>query len=87
MAFFEMFLEKSLRIWIIEDDERISGFMKKGLEAEEHDVRVTLDGERGIELIQTASFDLIILDVYLSSKKWRAPHRRGRPSSMTAPCG
>lgn len=57
-----------MRILIIEDDERISGFMKRGLEAEAHDVRVALDGERGIDLIQTASFDLIILDVYLPQK-------------------
>lgn len=50
---------------IVEDDERIVGFIKRGLEAEQHEVEVALDGETGIDLAETAPFDLVLLDVYL----------------------
>ncbi len=54
-----------MRILIVEDDERIVGFIKRGLEAEQHEVVVALDGETGISLAETSPFDLVLLDVYL----------------------
>lgn len=57
-----------MRILLVEDDERIVHFMKRGLEAEEYQVDVALDGQKGIDLAKTRSYDMIILDVYLPEK-------------------
>lgn len=57
-----------MRILLVEDDERIVHFMKRGLEAEEYQVDVALDGQKGIDLAKSCSYDMIILDVYLPEK-------------------
>jgi DNA-binding response OmpR family regulator len=57
-----------MRILIIEDDERIVGYMKRGLEAEDHEVEVAPDGQQGMDMGESLPFDLILLDVYLPEK-------------------
>ena len=54
-----------MRILIVEDDERILGFLKRGLEGEQHAVDVAPNGEIGLGLAQTHPYDVILLDVYL----------------------
>lgn len=54
-----------MRILIIEDDERITGFLKRGLEDEGHAADIALNGEIGLELVRMRSYDVILLDVYL----------------------
>lgn len=54
-----------MRILIIEDDERILGFLKRGLEGEGHAVDLALNGEAGLGFVQMRSYDVILLDVYL----------------------
>ena len=57
-----------MRILLVEDDERIVQFMKRGLEAEEYHVDAVLDGRKGIELAKSSGYDGVILDVYLPEK-------------------
>jgi len=52
-------------ILIIEDERKIAGFIKKGLEAEGYTVDVAYDGERGLALAMANDYDLIILDIML----------------------
>ncbi len=54
-----------MRILIIEDDERILGFLKRGLEGEGHHVEIALNGEAGLGFVRMYSFDVILLDLYL----------------------
>lgn len=54
-----------MRILIIEDDERILGFLKRGLEGEGHAVDLALNGEAGLGFVNMRSYDAILLDVYL----------------------
>ncbi|WDT76298.1 MAG: response regulator [Candidatus Manganitrophus sp.] len=54
-----------MRILIIEDDERILGFLKRGLEGEGHAVDLALNGEAGLGFVKMRSYDVILLDVYL----------------------
>jgi DNA-binding response OmpR family regulator len=54
-----------MRILIIEDDERILGFLKRGLEGEGHAVDLALNGETGLGFVKVRSYDVILLDVYL----------------------
>jgi len=54
-----------MRILIIEDDERILGFLKRGLEAEGHRVEIALNGEAGLGFVRMYPYDVILLDLYL----------------------
>lgn len=50
---------------VIEDEERIVQFLRRGLEAEGYSVLTTASGEQGIQLVQSAPVDLVILDLML----------------------
>jgi heavy metal response regulator len=55
-----------MRLLLIEDEEKVSRFIVKGLVAERFAVDVATEGEGGLELAQTYSYDLIILDLMLT---------------------
>jgi two-component system, OmpR family, copper resistance phosphate regulon response regulator CusR len=54
-----------VRILIVEDDERIVSFMKRGLEAEEFDVDIASGKSQTCDLVTTRHYDLIIIDIFL----------------------
>jgi two-component system copper resistance phosphate regulon response regulator CusR len=54
-----------MRLLLIEDDPRVSRFIKKGLEAERYRVDIAEDGEEGLHMGLTGHYDLVILDVVL----------------------
>jgi len=53
------------KILIVEDEERIAGFVGKGLRAAGYAVEIVGTGEEATALAQGAGFDLVILDVGL----------------------
>jgi DNA-binding response OmpR family regulator len=57
-----------MRILIIEDDEKIINFLKKGLEEESYSVDSSLNGDEGIYLASVNNYDLILLDIMLPIK-------------------
>ncbi|RXK12768.1 DNA-binding response regulator [Halarcobacter mediterraneus] len=57
-----------MKILIIEDDEKIINFLKKGLEEESYSVDYSLNGDEGIYLASVNSYDLILLDIMLPIK-------------------
>src|SRR6516225_650476 len=54
-----------MRILIVEDEKKMAGVLKKGLEAENHRVSLAFDGRSGLELASTAEFDVVVLDLML----------------------
>jgi len=54
-----------MNILIVEDEQRIARFIKKGLELEEYLADVSNDGAKALEMIQINGYDLIILDIML----------------------
>lgn len=56
-----------MKILLVEDDEKISKFIKKGLEEESFTVDNTYDGKEGLYLALIYKYDLIILDLMLPS--------------------
>jgi DNA-binding response OmpR family regulator len=56
-----------MRILVVEDDERISGFVKRGLEAEGYIVDLAQDGQEGIQKGMDP-YDVIVLDLLLPGK-------------------
>jgi len=57
-----------MKILIVEDDEKIVRFLKKGLQEEGYTVDFSLNGEEGIYLASTNEYDLILLDIMLPLK-------------------
>jgi len=51
-----------VRILIVEDEKKVAGFIKKGLEEETYAVDVAYDGEEGFHLASMNDYDMIILD-------------------------
>ena len=54
-----------MRILIVEDEKKVAGFIKKGLEEETYAVDVAYDGEEGFHLATMNQYDMIILDLML----------------------
>jgi two-component system copper resistance phosphate regulon response regulator CusR len=54
-----------MRILLVEDEEKVSRFIARGLESERFAVDVAGDGDSGLELASTYSYDLIILDLMM----------------------
>ena len=55
----------SLKILIIEDEEKIARFIELELGYEGYSTTKAFDGRTGLELAETGEFDLILLDVML----------------------
>jgi two-component system, OmpR family, copper resistance phosphate regulon response regulator CusR len=57
-----------VRILVIEDEQKLGRALREGLEAEQYGVALAQTGEEGFYLVQTESFDLVILDVMLPGR-------------------
>lgn len=57
-----------MKILIIEDDEKIINFLKKGLEEECYIVDYSTNGDEGLYLASVNEYDLILLDIMLPIK-------------------
>lgn len=54
-----------MRILVIEDEKKISEFIKRGLKEEGYAVDVAYDGQQGEFLAKTNDYDLVLLDLML----------------------
>ncbi|MBD1400537.1 response regulator transcription factor [Pelovirga terrestris] len=54
-----------MRILVVEDEKKVAGFIKRGLEEEGLSVDLAEDGETGLTLGATGKYDLILMDVML----------------------
>ncbi|MDQ2834519.1 MAG: response regulator transcription factor [Acidobacteriota bacterium] len=54
-----------MRILVVEDEEKVSALVKRGLAAERYAVDVAADGIEGLELTEAYPYDLILLDLML----------------------
>jgi DNA-binding response OmpR family regulator len=57
-----------MRILIVEDDRKLAGVLRRGLEEHGHAVDLAYDGEAGLALAERAPYDLIVLDVLLPGR-------------------
>ncbi|MGA3287403.1 MAG: response regulator transcription factor [Bacteroidota bacterium] len=57
-----------MHILVIEDEQKVARFLKKGLEAEGYEVETAADGKTGEKCARTEVYDLILLDVLLPKK-------------------
>lgn len=74
-----------MKILIIEDDEKIVNFLKKGLKEESYTVDASLNGEEGIYLASVNNYDLILLDIMLPIIDGMEVCKRLRASNIQIP--
>lgn len=72
-------------ILIIEKDKKTADFIKRGLEAEGHEVEVVYDGEKGFRSALAKFYNLIILDLILPKKNGLSLIKDLRVASVTTP--
>lgn len=53
------------KLLLVEDEAHVVSFIKKGLSEEGFEVSVAFDGRTGLQMFQSAQFDLAILDIML----------------------
>jgi heavy metal response regulator len=56
---------KTMRILIVEDDKKVGGFLKRGLQEEKYAVDVCRKGTDALYMAQLSPYDVIILDIML----------------------
>ena len=74
-----------MRILLVEDEEKVSRFIVRGLTAESFAVDTAPDGRRGLDLATTYNYDLVILDLMLPGLNGTEVLRRIRRSDHRVP--
>jgi two-component system OmpR family response regulator len=75
----------STRILLVEDDQRIVGFIRKGLLEAGYEVSVAEEGPEGLRLASKANHDLIILDLMLPGMDGMEILQRLRDQAIQTP--
>ncbi len=57
-----------MRILIVEDEKKVSNFIRQALEEEQYAVDQAFNGEDGVDLAEVYEYDLVILDLMLPKK-------------------
>jgi DNA-binding response OmpR family regulator len=57
-----------MKILLVEDEPKVSAFIKKGLEEQGYFIELAYDGPMGIKLASENEYDIVILDVVLPGK-------------------
>jgi len=74
-----------MRILLVEDEEKVSRFVVRGLDAERFAVDAAQDGASGLELATTYQYDLIILDLLLPGMSGTEVLRQLRRTNSSVP--
>lgn len=74
-----------MRLLLVEDEKKVSSFIKKGLEEEGYAVDSALDGETGLMMGLDGIHDLIILDINLPGKDGLGVLQALRKKKVTTP--
>ncbi len=74
-----------MRVLIVEDDEKIASFIKKGLQEESYSVDVTGNGYEAIYMIETNSYDIVLLDLMIHGLSGMDVCRNIRAKNITTP--
>jgi two-component system, OmpR family, copper resistance phosphate regulon response regulator CusR len=59
---------EKMRLLVIEDDEKVGGFLEQGLREEEFEIRRGRDGEEAVSMALEEEYDLILLDYMLPKR-------------------
>ena len=74
-----------MRVLLVEDDRELADYVRRALEEEGYAVTLCFDGSSGLKAIQTATFDILVLDVMLPTLDGFELTRRARLEGVQAP--
>jgi two-component system, OmpR family, response regulator len=74
-----------VKILVVEDDKKLGGFLRKGLEAEGFVVDFSDDGDEGYALATTRNYDAVVLDIMLPGRDGLSILRNMRDRHSTVP--
>jgi two-component system copper resistance phosphate regulon response regulator CusR len=74
-----------MSILLIEDENKIAAFIKKGLKEQSYNVDIASDGIKGQELALQNDYDLIVLDVLLPKQDGWVTCKNIRDEGITTP--
>ncbi len=74
-----------MRVLVVEDERKLAGFIRKGLEEEGYAVDVASDGESGLKMALDGVHDLIVLDIKLPGRDGLAVLRELRRKNRATP--
>ena len=74
-----------MRVLLVEDEHRISAYVKRGLEEEGYAVDAVYDGQEALDWAEAATFDLIVLDILLPKLDGLSACRRLRQRGDRTP--
>ncbi len=74
-----------MRMLVIEDEKKITNFIRRGLKEEGYSVDLAYDGEEGYFLASSEKYDLIVLDVMLPKMDGLSLCRKLRREDNTTP--
>ena len=74
-----------MKILVVEDDKKLGGFARKGLEAAGFVVDLCTDGDEGFTLATTRSYDALVLDIMLPGRDGLSILRNLRERHSTVP--
>ena len=74
-----------MRALIVEDERKISSYVKRGLEEQGYAVDVAYDGREALDWVDVATFDVVILDIMLPELDGVAVCRTLRERGLPAP--
>jgi heavy metal response regulator len=74
-----------MHILVVEDEQKVAGFIQRGLEEEGYKVDLAFDGDAGIEKGLSGTYDLILMDIMLPKKDGIAVIRELRDKDIKTP--
>jgi DNA-binding response OmpR family regulator len=54
-----------MKILVVEDEAKVANFVKRGLQEEGYAVELAEDGKKGLDLIKTGEYDIVLLDLMI----------------------
>lgn len=75
----------SVRLLVVEDEQRLAHSLRRGLAEERHAVDLAGDGEEAVALATTYDYDVILLDILLPRKDGLVVCRELRAAQVSTP--
>jgi len=74
-----------MKILVVEDEKKVAGFIKRGLEEGDYSVTVVNDGVEGLKQALTGDYNLVILDLMIPKKDGLTVIRELREAGSLVP--
>src|SRR5512140_3015857 len=74
-----------MKVLVVEDDKKLGGFLRKGLEAQGFVVDFSDNGDEGFTLATTRQYDALVLDIMLPGRDGLSILRNLRERHSTVP--